>query len=399
MRTAYRCRAYPDDAQQVMLARTFGCIRVVWNRILTERRRRYRAEGKGLSYAASDQALTAMKKEPDLAFLNEVSSVPLQQALRHQQKAFGAFFARRAGYPRFKSRRGRQSATYTRSAFSMRDGVLRLAKTTRPLRFVWTWPDVDVGALDPTSVTVTKDPAGRWFVTLHADVPHPAPLPATGASAGVDVGLTYFAVLSTGEQIGHPKDWERYEQRLKRYQRRLSRCQKGSLNRAKARVRVAKTYARVTDARRDFLHKASTSLVQRFDMIAIEDLNLRGMVMNRPLARAISCSGWAEFRSMLEYKAERCGRTVAVVDRWYPSSKTCSTCGHLLASLSLGTRHWMCPRCGTLHDRDINAARNILAAGLAATACGGDVRRAGTTWPRPPVKQEPRPVREGVPVF
>jgi putative transposase len=399
MRTAYRCRAYPDDAQQATLGRTFGCIRVVWNRILTERHRLYRAEGKGLSYAVSDQALTAMKKEPSLAFLNEVSSVPLQQALRHQQKAFGAFFARRAGYPRFKSRRGRQSATYTRSAFSMRDGVLRLAKSREPLRFVWTWPDVDVAVLDPTSVTVAKDPAGRWFVTFHVDIPHPGPLPATGDSAGVDLGLTHFAVLSTGEKIGHPKDWERYERRLKRHQRRLARCQKGSRNRAKARVRVAKTYARVTDARRDFLHKASTCLVQRFDVIAIEDLNLRGMVMNRSLARAISCSGWAGFRSMLEYKAERYGRTVAVADRWYPSSRTCSTCGHLLASLSLGTRHWTCPDCGTLHDRDINAARNILAAGLAATACGGDVRRAGATWPQPPVKQEPRPAREGIPVF
>jgi putative transposase len=399
MRTAYRCRAYPDDAQQAILTRTFGCIRVVWNRILTERHRLYRSEGKGLSYAASDRALTAMKKEPDLAFLNEVSSVPLQQTLRHQQKAFGAFFARRAGYPRYKSRRGRQSATYTRSAFSMRDGELRLAKATGPLRFVWTWPDVNVAALDPTSVTVAKDPAGRWFVTFHVEMPCSEPLPATGDSAGVDVGLTHFAALSTGEKISHPRNWEQYEQRLKLYQRRLARCQKGSRNHAKARARVARTYARVTDARRDFLHKASTSLIQRLDVIAIEDLNLRGMVMNRSLARAISCSGWAGFRFMLEYKAERCGRTVTVVDRWYPSSKTCSTCGHRLASLSLGTRHWTCPECGTLHDRDINAARNILAAGLAATACGGDVSRAGTTRPQPPVKREPRPAREGISVL
>jgi putative transposase len=397
MRTAYRCRAYPDEAQQAMLARTFGCVRVVWNRILAERHRLYRAEGKSLSYAASDRALTAMKKEPGLAFLNEVSSVPLQQALRHQQKAFAAFFARRAGYPRFKSRCRRQSATYTRSAFSMRDGMLVLAKTSGPLRFVWTWQKVDVTLLDPTSLTVTKDPAGRWFVTFHVDAPDPGPLSATGDNAGVDVGLTHFAVLSTGEKICHPKDWERHERRLKRYQRRLARCQKGSRNCAKARKRVARVHARITDARRDFLHKASTGLVQRFDLIAIEDLNVAGMVLNRSLARTISCAGWAGFRSMLEYKAERCGRTVAAVDRWYPSSKTCSTCGCLLSSLSLGTRHWTCPDCGTLHDRDINAAKNILAAGLAATACGGDVRRIGTTRAQPPVKQEPRPAREGIP--
>ncbi len=161
-----------------MLARTFGCVRVAWNRTLAARHARYRAEGKGISYAESDRALTAMKKDPDLGFLNEVSSVPLQQALRHQHAAFSAFFAGRARYPRFKSRRGRQSATYTRSAFRMRDGHLWLAKTAAPLRFVWTWPGVDVTALDPTSVTVTRDPAGRWFVTFHVDVPGPgAPAP------------------------------------------------------------------------------------------------------------------------------------------------------------------------------------------------------------------------------
>jgi putative transposase len=382
-----------------MLARTFGCVRVVWNRTLAERHARYAAEGKSLSYAASDAALTAMKKDPDLAWLNEVSSVPLQQALRHQHAAFQAFFGKRARYPRFKSRYGRQSATYTRSAFRVKDGALWLAKTSEPLPVVWTWPGIDLAALDPTSVTVTRDPAGRWFVTFHAEVPDPAPLPATGESVGVDVGLKDFAVLSTGEKIPHPKDWERHEKRLKRYQRRLARCQRGSANRQKAKVKVARAHARITDARRDFLHKASTDLVRRFDVIAVEDLNVAGMVRNRKLARAIGCTGWAEFRAMLEYKAERCGRQVAPVDRFYPSSKTCSACGHLLASLSLGTRHWACPECGTRHDRDINAAQNILAAGLAVTACGGTVRRAGATRARVPVKQELRPVRAGIPIL
>ena len=382
---AYRCRAYPDEAQQQMLARTFGCVRVVWNRTLAARHARYRAEGKGVSYAESDRALTVMKKDPDLAFLNEVSSVPLQQALRHQHAAFQAFFAKRARYPRFKSRHGRQSATYTRSAFRMKDGALRLAKGTAPLSFVWTWPGIDVASLDPTSVTISRDPAGRWFVVLHVDVPVPEPLPATGQAVGVDVGLKDFAVLSMGEKIPHPRHMERRERRLKRYQRRLARCQRGSQNRARARAKVARQHARVADARRDFLHKASTDLVRRFGVIAAEELNVAGMVRNHSLARSISRTGWAEFRAMLEYKAERYGRTVVAVDRWYPSSKTCSACGHLLATLSLGTRHWTCPGCGARHDRDINAAQNILAAGLAAgagsgaDACGGGVRRAGAT--------------------
>jgi putative transposase len=400
VRTAYKVRAYPDPEQAAILSRTFGCVRVVWNRTLAGRHARYQAEGKSTSYRESDAALTMMKKLPGLAWLSEVSSVPLQQTLRHQHKAFEAFFAKRARYPRFKSRRSKQSATYTRAAFRWRDGQLTLAKTSAPLRFVWSWPDIDPATLDPATVTVSKDPPGRWFVTFHVDVPDPASLPATGAVVGVDLGLKDFAVLSTGEHIPHPQHMERHQQRLKRYQRRLARCRKGSANRQKARVRVARQHARVADARRDFLHKASTDLVRRFDGIAVEDLAVRNMVRNRSLAKAISRTGWAEFRAFLAYKAERYGRELAVVDRWYPSSKTCSACGHLLASLSLGTRSWVCPGCGVPHQRDINAAKNIvLAAGLAASACGGGVRRAGATRARSPVKQEPRPVREGIPVL
>ena len=169
VRTAYKCRVYPDQAQQQVLARTFGCVRVVWNRALAARRARWHLTGKGTSYAESDRALTAMKKDPDLAFLNEVSCVPLQQALRHQRQAYSAFFARRARHPRFKSGRSRQSAHYTRSAFTMRGGQLRLAKMAAPVRFVWSWPDVDVSTLDPAMVIVSREPDGRWYVTFAID--------------------------------------------------------------------------------------------------------------------------------------------------------------------------------------------------------------------------------------
>ena len=397
MRTAYRCRAYPNEVQQAVLNRTFGCVRVVWNLTLAERRRLYQAESKNLSYASSDAALTALKRQLEWTFLNEVSSVPLQQTLRHQYKAFSAFFAKRARYPRFKSRHGRQSATFTRSAFAIRSGVLRLAKMSEPLRFVWTWPTVDVTTVDPTSVTVTRDPAGRWFVTFHVDLPGPAPLPATGQSVGIDVGLTDIAVLSTGEKIPHPRHWGRHERNLKRWQRRLARCQKGSANRAKRRVKVARAHARVADGRRDFLHKLSTRIVREHDLIALEDLQVRNMIRNRRLARAISCTGWAELRAMIEYKAEHAGRAIVAVDRWYPSSKTCSGCGHLLADLDIGTRQWACPSCGIRPDRDINAAKNILAAGRAVTACGGDVRRAGATQVLLPTKQETQRATAGIP--
>jgi putative transposase len=405
MRTAYRCRAYPDEAQQQVLNRTFGCVRVVWNRTLAARRARWHPAGTGTSYAESDRALTAMKKDPGLAFLNEVSSVPLQQTLRHQHQAFAAFFARRARYPRFKSRRSRQSAHYTRSAFAMRDGQLRLAKTSTPLRYVWTWPDVDVTALDPAMAIISRESDGRWYVTFTIDTDAPEPLAETGHAVGVDLGVTDFAATSDGDKIANPQHLERKARALARYQRRLARCQQGSVNRAKARLKVARAHRKVRHARPDFLHRASTHLVRTADLIVIEDLNVAGMVRNHHLARAISDCGWGEFRRQLAYKCQRYGRRLVVVDRWYPSSKTCSACGHLLAGLSLSTRHWTCPSCGTRHDRDINAAKNILAAGLAVArgcpgdACGAGVRHSGSSRVRSAVKQEPRPARAGVPVL
>jgi putative transposase len=388
-----------------MLNRTFGCVRVVWNRTLAARRERYVAEGTSTSYAETDRALTAMKKDPGLAFLSEVSSVPLQQALRHQHTAFSAFFARHTCYPRFKSRAGRQSAHYTRSAFAMRGGELRLAKTSTPLRFVWSWPDVDLTVLNPAIVIVSREPDSRWYVTFTLDTAKPEPLPETGHAVGVDLGVKDFAVTSDGEKIANPRHLDRKARNLARYQRRLAHRRKGSANRAKAAAKVARAHRKVRSARRDFLHRASTRLVRENDIIVIEDLNVSGMVRNRRLARAISDCGWGEFRRQLEYKCERARHELVVIDRWYPSSKTCSACGHLLAGLSLSTRHWTCPSCRARHDRDINAAKNILAAGLAVArgspgdACGADVRHPGSSRVQSALKQEPRPARAGIPVL
>jgi putative transposase len=399
MRTAYRCRAYPDPAQQAVLNRTFGCVRVVWNRTLAARQQRYATDHEATSYAQTDRALTAMKKDPGLAFLGEVSSVPLQQTLRHQHQAFTAFFAHRTRCPRFKSRRARQSAHYTRSAFTMRDGVLRLAKTGGPLRFVWSWPEVDVTSLNPTMVVVVREPDRRWYVTFAIDTEIPEPLPEAGRAVGIDLGVQDFAVTSDGQKIANPRLLERKARNLARYQRRLARCQSGSANRAKAKTKVARAHGKVRNARRDFLHRASTRLVRGNDVIVIEDLAVGNMVRNRYLARVIADCGWGEFRRQLEYKCLRYGRRLVVIDRWYPSTKTCSACGYLLAELSLSTREWQCPSCGARHDRDVNAAKNILAAGQAVTACGADVSHSGTSGVQSAVKQEPRPVTAGIPVF
>src|SRR6266702_4206058 len=379
MRTAYKCRAYPDPEQASVINRTFGCVRVVWNQTLAWRHARYHGEQARTSFTQANAYLTAMKATEDLGWLNEVSSVPLQQAIRHQQVAFSNFFAGRARYPRYKSRNGRQSAEYTRSGFRFCEGRLFLAKMDAPLAFTWSWPDVDAASIDPTTVTVSKDPCGRWYVSFAVDIADPVPLPATGAIVGVDLGIKDFAVTSNGDKIPNPRRLARRERNLARYQRRLARCQKGSANRAKARAKVARAHRKVRASRADFLHRASTGLVRSASTIVIEDLAVKNMVRNRHLARVIADCGWGEFRRQLEYKRERAGRELIVVDRWYPSSKTCSACGHLLAELSLSTRHWTCPSCGSRHDRDINAAKNIVAAGLAVSACGADVRHSGSS--------------------
>ncbi len=405
MRTAYKCRAYPDPEQASVLNRTFGCVRVVWNRTLAWRHQRYYGEQVKTNFTQANAYLTAMKATEDLAWLNEVASVPLQQAIRHQQVAFSNFFAKRARYPRYKSRNGRQSAEYTRSGFRYRYGQLFLAKMDTPLEFTWSWPDVDVALIDPTTVTVSRDPCGRWYVSLAVDVADPVQLPATGAVVGVDLGIKDFAVTSDGEKIPNPRNLAKRERNLARYQRRLARCQKGSANRAKARAKVARAHRKVRASRTDFLHRASARLVRDRDVIVLEDLAVKNMVRNRSLAKAISDCGWGEFRRQLEYKAATAGRHVIVIDRWYPSSKTCSACGYLLASLSLSTRTWQCPSCGIRHDRDVNAAKNILAAGLAvgtrdgADACGADVSHPGSPRVQSAVKQEPPAARPGIPVL
>lgn len=371
VKRAYRFRFYPSEQQSVELSRTFGCVRKVYNLALEARTVGWYREQRRVNYTETSALLTGWKKTEDLAFLNEVSSVPLQQGLRHLQSAFAAFWEKRATYPRFKSRkRGKASAEYTRSAFRWRDGQLTLAKMTDPLDIVWSRPLPD-GA-EPSTVTVSRDPAGRWHVSMLVETTI-ARLPRTAQAVGVDVGITSLVALSTGEKVINPKHGTRDRQRLARAQKVLSRKQKGSNNRVKARTVVARVHARIADRRRDHLHKLTTRLVRENQTIVIEDLAVRNMIKNRRLARSISDASWAELRSMLEYKTQWYGRELIVVDRWFPSTKTCSACGLLLQSLPLHVRTWMC-RCGARHDRDVNAARNILAAGLAVTACGAGVR-------------------------
>ncbi|MES9540010.1 RNA-guided endonuclease TnpB family protein [Actinomadura sp. NPDC000600] len=371
VRRAFKYRFYPTSEQAAELSRTFGCVRLVYNMALEERTRAWSGERRRISYAQSSALLTQWKKTEEFAFLSEVSCVPLQQALRHLQTAFGNFFAKRARYPQFKSRkRSRASAEYTRSAFTWRDGHLTLAKMTAPLDIRWSRP-LPEGA-EPSTVTVSRDSAGRWFVLILCQDAVTA-ASAAYAAVGVDAGITSLAVLSTGEKIANPRHERRDRARLAKAQRELARKAPGSVNRDKARREVARVHARIADRRRDLLHKLSTRLVRENQTVVIEDLTVGNLLKNLSLARAISDAAWRELRSMLEYKCAWYGRELVVVDRWFPSSKLCGICGTVRAKLPLDVREWTC-ECGAVHDRDVNAARNILAAGLAVTACGDAVR-------------------------
>lgn len=367
IKRAYRFRFYPTPEQALILARTFGCARFVYNHMLRLRTDAWTQRQARIGYRETSTILTALKKTSEHAWLNEVSSVPVQQALRHLQVAFANFFAQRARYPRFKRKSSPQSAEYTASAFKWDGQTLKLAKMGQPLAIRWSRRIPKAAKV--TTVTVSRDTAGRYHVSLLCDDAVGAKPQAEG-KIGIDLGLTHFAILSTGEKIVTPNTFRRNEAKLAKLQRRLAKKQKGSHRRTKAKLKVARLHAKISDLRRDFLHKLSTRLINENQVIAIESLSVSSMQKNRRLAKSISDAGWSEFVRQLAYKAGWYGRELIGIDKWFPSSKRCSDCGHTMPTMPLNVRQWTCPECGTAHDRDVNAARNVLAAGLAVSAHG-----------------------------
>ena len=380
---SYRIRVYPNDAQHRLLNGWLGATRWLWNTALAIRREAYQACGLTLTGNDISCWLTQWKHTPGHEWLALIPATCLVQCLRDQDAAFRHFFARRGGYPRFKRKTAAGSVRFQGVGRGWARGLVSLPKLG-PLKLAEHLPEVE----RPDLVTLSRDPCGRYHVSFCAQV-ETSLLPITQRSVGVDLGLKDLATLSTGAKIANPKRLHARLRYLRQQQRCLARRQKGSRRREKQRLRIARAHARVRQERSSALHALTTRLVRDFDLICIEDLNVKALARGRH-ARAIKDVAFSDVRRQLRYKSEWYGKILVEVDRWYPSSKTCSVCRHTLDDLRLYERKWKCPKCGTWHDRDVNAARNLLAEGLRQLA-GRDDRDlrvdAGDTCPEEILEQ------------
>jgi putative transposase len=379
---AYKFRLYPNTEQRQALDRQFGCARFVYNYFLRQRMDHYAAhqgeKKQGLNYQDISRMLTILKHQPEYVWLQEVNSQSLQATLRDLDTAYVNFFAGRAKFPRFKSRRDKQSFRVPQHfTLDAEQGRLTIPKLA-PLKIVLHRPIA--GTLK--SVTISRSPSSRYFASILCEVEmQDPPLKRTGQEIGVDLGLISFLVTSQGEKIDPPQFLRWAEEKLCRLQRQLSRKQKASQNREKARVKVARLHEKVANQRADFLHKQSRRLIDESQAIYVESLNVNGMLANHHLARSISDAGWGEFLRQLQYKGAWTGCRLEAIGSFFPSSQRCHRCGYRKADLKLAEREWDCPECHTHHDRDVNAALNILSEGRIQSEMR---RRAGTARTQTP---------------
>ena len=359
---AFKFRLYPTSDQENLLNKTFGCVRFVWNQ-LTENFNSWNPITNPKPEPLNEKLL---KDNPEFEWLNEVSAATLQQKRIDFDETKKQFFNRnrktKIGRPKFKSRKNRQSFRLPNQKFKLdqEQSLIRLEKIGH-VKIVLDRMIPDCA--NYRSVTISKDPSGKFYVSILVQI-NINPKPLTGKMVGIDLGLKDLFILSDGSKIDNPKWFHENQMKLKKAQQHLSRKQPRSNRRNKQRIKVAKVHEKIKFQRNHFLHEVSTNLVTNYDVICVEDLNVSGMMKNHKLAKAIQNASWSSFVSMLDYKCNWYGKTLVKIDRWYPSSKTCSSCGSKVESMSLDVREWTCPDCGIHHDRDINAARNILQKGF-----------------------------------
>jgi putative transposase len=366
MEKAYKFRIYPTDAQAGLMRKTFGCCRYVYNHYLAERQSAYKSTGKTLGYAACNKDMTALKKRHP--WMREADSTALQSSLRHLDDAYGNFFRRaksgeKPGYPKYKRKFDlRQSYT----SVAVGKNIELSAKAVKLPKLGWVKCKVSKRAEGRIlSATVSRSPSGKHYVSVLCTGVVAEQLPKTGKTVGVDLGITAYAAVSDGRKFENYRHFRKSEKRLARRQRALSRKSIGSKNYAKAKRKVALLHEKIANQRNDALHKLSAQIVREYDVIAVETLDIKGMMQTRWLAKSIGDAAWGEFVRQLGYKSQWYGKQFVRVDKAYPSSQLCSSCGHLEPKLKdLSIREWVCPACGKRHDRDINAAVNILGEGL-----------------------------------